>query len=448
MSLTINPGKPLRGTVNLPGDKSLSHRAALFSTMAYGTSQIDGFLTSGVTQRLLDALTLLGIDHQLHGSTLIVIGKGLNGFHVPDEPINCGNSATTLRFLAGALASSGTAGILDGSAGLRRRPMARIIDPLEQMGVLISGVSGCAPLSLGASRMPLKGGEFPLAVASAQVKTCLLLAGLSAGEQVSIIEPGFSRDHSERMLESMGVEIQSKKRGENGHSEYLTILTPPCNCNSLKPLHIELPGDFSSASFLIVAALITPDSEIKICDVGLNATRTGLLDVLLSMGASIQITALPTRGGEPVGDLIIKHSQLKGVDISGEQVVRMIDEFPIFSIAAAFAEGISTVRDAAELRLKESDRITALCVELQQLGVDVSESADGFSITGKGNLHGGTVDPHGDHRLAMSLAVAGLAAQGQVIIENAEIIKESFPEFEDTLLGLGAGIVSSRLVDA
>lgn len=448
MNLSIFPGNSLKGTIPLPGDKSLSHRAALFAAVAAGRSQIDNFLISGVTNQLLNALTHLGINWKLNGTSLTVEGKGLGGFSVPFGPLNCGNSATTLRFLAGALASTGTPAVLDGSEGLRRRPMDRIIQPLQQMGVNIKGTSDCAPISMGVSQLPLKGGTLTLPVASAQVKTCLLLAGLAAGEPLSIVEPGFSRDHTERMLTGMGVSIRSEKATIQGRTCYMTHLTPPAARYSLKPINMVLPGDFSSAAFLIVAALITPESEITLQNIGLNATRTGLLDILLSMGASIQIAARPTRNGEPVGDLTIRHSVLKGVDISGEQVVRMIDEFPIFAIAAANASGTSTVRDAAELRVKESDRISALCVELKKLGVDVTETPDGFSIHGVGELHGGVVDPHSDHRLAMSLAVAGMAAREPVVIQNAAIIQESFPEFADVITRLGAKILIDDKIPA
>jgi 3-phosphoshikimate 1-carboxyvinyltransferase len=342
-----------------------------------------------------------------------------------------------MRFLAGALAAAGTPAVLDGSKGLRRRPMDRIIQPLNQMGVNIKGSAGCAPLSMGVSALPLKGGTLTLDVASAQVKTCLLLAGLSAGEPVTISEPALSRDHTERMLTSMGVAIKNEKVSVDGTPRYLTHLTPSSARYALKPLTMSLPGDFSSAAFLIVAALITPGSNITLQNIGLNATRTGLLDILLNMGASIQISAKPTRNGEPVGDLTIKHSTLKAVDISGEQVVRMIDEFPIFAVAAAFANGTSTVHDAAELRVKESDRIGALCAELRTIGVDVMELPDGFAISGTGEVRGGTVESHGDHRLAMSLAVAGLASGQPVTIQNAEIMQESFPEFSDVITRLG-----------
>ena len=444
MTLTILPKHSLKGNVTLPGDKSLSHRAALFAALAAGHSRIDNFLISGVTSRLLEALTRMSIPWKLDGTTLTVDGKGIGGFAVPFAPLNCGNSATTIRFLAGALAASGTPAVLDGSQGLRRRPMDRIIQPLQQMGVNIKGTAGFAPLSLGVSQLPLNGGTYQMAVSSAQVKTCLLLAGLSAREPVTVSEPGFSRDHTERMLTSMGVTIRAEKTLVEGVTHFLTKLTPPSTSYSLKPLNMTLPGDFSSAAFLIVAALITPGSEITLKNVGLNATRTGLLDILLSMGASIQIVARPSSNGEPVGDLTVRHSILKGVDISGEQVVRMIDEFPIFAVAATFAEGSSSVKDAAELRLKESDRITALCAELKNLGADLDEAPDGFTIHGHSSLRGGTVDPHGDHRLAMSMAVAGLAAENPIRILNPEIMDESFPEFGDVLSKLGASLETSN----
>jgi 3-phosphoshikimate 1-carboxyvinyltransferase len=316
------------------------------------------------------------------------------------------------------------------------------------MGVNIKGTAGSAPLSLGVSQLPLNGGTFEMSVASAQVKTCLLLAGLSAREPVTVSEPGFSRDHTERMLTSMGITIRSEKKTINDTTHFLTHLTPPSTNYSLKPLNMSLPGDFSSAAFLIVAALITPGSEITLKNVGLNATRTGLLDILLSMGASIQIVARPSSNGEPVGDLTIRHSPLKGVDISGEQVVRMIDEFPIFAVAAAYADGTSTVKDAAELRLKESDRITVLCAELKKLGADLVEAPDGFTINGHGGLQGGTVDPNGDHRLAMSMAVAGLAAKKPITILHPEIMDESFPEFGGVLSRLGANVMMNMEVPA
>lgn len=448
MTLTIFSSQALKGSVALPGDKSLSHRAAVFSALAAGQSRVENFLISGVTSRMLDALTRMSIPWKLEGTTLTVDGKGIGGFAVPFAPLNCGNSATTIRFLAGALAASGTPAVLDGSEGLRRRPMDRIIQPLQQMDVNIKGKNGFAPLSLGVSQLPLKGGVFSIPVSSAQVKSCLLLAGLSAREPVTVDEPGFSRDHTERMLSGMGVSIHTDKKVIDDSIHYQTHLIPPSTKYSLKPLNMVIPGDFSSAAFIIVAALITPGSEVTLNNIGLNATRTGLLDVLLSMGASIQIVARPSSNGEPVGDLTVRHSLLKGINISGEQVVRMIDEFPIFAVAAAYAEGTSTVKDASELRLKESDRIRVLCAEMKNLGADIEETADGFIIHGHGELTGGTIDPHGDHRLAMSMAVAGLASTSPVNIQQPEIMDESFPGFADVLTGLGASLTTKEPVKA
>jgi 3-phosphoshikimate 1-carboxyvinyltransferase len=443
MNLISSPGKPLQGQAELPGDKSLSHRAALLAALAEGESRIDHFLASGVTQVMLDALTALGVNWQLDHSQLVVQGHGLRGLSIPAAPLNCGNSATTIRFLAGALAAAGIPAVLDGSPGLRRRPMDRIVGPLQQMGVSIQATDGCAPLVLQPSRFPLRAIDYTLPVASAQVKTCLLLAALAAGGPCVLHEPGFSRDHTERMLRSMGVLITSTRQGTNGHNQYETHLTPPRPL-ALSPFSLSLPGDFSSAAFLIVGALITPGSAVTIKEVGLNPGRTGLLDALLSMGADIYITAQCTRHGEPVGNLVVRHSQLHATRVNGEQVVRMIDEFPIFAVAAAFAEGTTTVSDALELRNKESDRISDLCQELRTLGVRAVESSDGFTIHGGAPLQGGTTSPHGDHRLAMSLAVAGCAAQAPVAIRQAEIISESYPDFVPTLQGLGAQFEEQR----
>jgi 3-phosphoshikimate 1-carboxyvinyltransferase len=439
MKLTTSPSKPLQGTAILPGDKSLSHRAALFAGLAEGESRIENFLVAGVTDAMLAALTALGVPWQLHGTTLTVQGCGLRGLQAPAAPLDCGNSATTLRLLAGALAAAGVPAVLDGSPGLRRRPMRRIVEPLQQMGVPIQSKDGCAPLSLQAGRFPLRAVDLTLPVASAQIKTCLLLAALAGDSPTTLREPGYSRDHTERMLGSMGVAVSRQKLNGSQSEQYLTRLTPPRPLG-LTPLTLRLPGDFSSAAFLIAAALITPGSRLTLKEVGLNPGRTGLLDALLAMGACIQITSQSTRNGEPVGDLTISHSRLLATQVAGGQVVRMIDEFPVFAVAAAFAEGTTTVRDAAELRVKESDRIAALCQELSRLGVDISEHADGFTIQGTGAVRGGAAEAHGDHRLAMSLAVAGLAAREPVVVQGAEIISESFPGFAATLQALGGDL--------
>jgi 3-phosphoshikimate 1-carboxyvinyltransferase len=439
MNLTVTPNHPLRGEAGIPGDKSISHRAALFAALANGQSRIENFLVGGVTQVMLDSLAQLGVEWQIEDHTLTVNGKGLRGLSGPQTALNCGNSATTMRLMAGMLAAAGISATLDGSAGLRKRPMNRILDPLGQMGVPVQSENGCAPMAIGRANYPLKALQYELPVASAQVKSCLLLAALAADGPTTLTEPGLSRDHTERMLRSQGIQITSEKIGSNGQTRYATTLIPPRSI-TFSPLNIALPGDFSAAAFLIVAALITPGSSVLIQGVGLNPTRTGLLDALLAMGADIRIQNPSTRAGEPVGDMLVQSSTLHGVTVQGEQVVRMIDEFPIFAIAAAYADGITTVADAAELRLKESDRIGSLCTELRKLGVTILEKPDGFVIEGGNQPGAGRIDPHGDHRLAMSLAVAGLAASAPVQIEGAEIIRESFPEFFPTLQTLGAGL--------
>ncbi len=436
--LTLFPGHPLRGSYTLPGDKSLSHRAALFSAMAEGESCIDNFLVAGVTRAMLEALSALGVDWDLQGSTMYVRSGGLAAWRPPLQPLNCGNSATTLRLLAGALAAAGIPAVLDGTPGLRHRPMERIVDPLRQMGVPVEATStGTAPLALRSRSQshPLSSLHYTLPVSSAQVKSCLLLAALAAKGSTTLFEPGPSRDHTERMLRAMGVQVESSI--ENG--AYVTRLAPPARLE-LAPLIMALPGDISAAAFLIVAALITPGSELRLCNVGLNPTRTGLLEALERMGAQVEVHRHPDQGGEPMGDLLVRYSELHAVTVSGPLVVRMIDEFPAFAIAAAFAQGKTIVSEAEELRHKESDRIGALVGELGKLGVQAAETADGFSITGGALPTAGQVDPHGDHRLAMALALTGLAGQGPVVVNGAQIIAESFPEFPLVLQSLGAGL--------
>ena len=436
--LTLYPGRPLRGSCTLPGDKSLSHRGALFSALAEGESYIKNFLDAGVTRVMLDALTALGVAWRLEGNALCVRGRSLSGWQPPHQPLDCGNSGTTLRLLAGALAATGIPAVLDGTPGLRRRPMERIVDPLRQMGVPIeASPSGTAPLVLyhRPHSQPLSPLNYTLPVSSAQVKTCLLLGALAASAPTTLREPGPSRDHTERMLKAMGVQVES--RLFNG--AYLTYLVP-LGQFKLKPLEVTLPGDISAAAFLIVASLITPGSEIRLDNVGLNPTRTGLLAVLGSMGAQIEIHPGREQCGEPVGDLIVRHSELQATTISGTRVVQMIDEFPAFAVAAAFARGETVVSEAGELRYKESDRISALVGELVKLGVQASETQDGFIIQGSRLPSAGQVEAHGDHRLAMALALAGLAGQGPVMVNGAQVIAESFPEFPAVLHSLGADL--------
>ncbi len=445
MNLTITPGHPLYGEADLPGDKSLSHRAALLSGMAQGESVIYNFLVSGVTEAMLGALTALGVAWELDGTTLRVVSKGLAAWKSPSSPIDCGNSATTLRLLAGALAAAGIPAVLDGSQGLRSRPMGRIVEPLRRMGVDIeSGPGGCAPICLAGrpAGRSLRAIDYTLPVASAQVKSCLLLAALSAEGETVLREPGLSRDHTERMMAGLGLRVeagQPPRAGEPSQAQaiYTTRLTPPGSL-VLPPFDFYLPGDFSAAAFLIAGALITPGSAIQLHNVGLNPTRLGLLEALGAMGADIRLANLSERCGEPVGDLDIFHTTLHAGHVGGKLVVRMIDEFPAFAAAAAFADGTTLVQDAAELRNKESDRISALCDGLCRLGVQAQEASDGFTIRGGSPVIGGQAEAYGDHRLAMALALVGLASANPVTVAGSEIIRESFPRFADTLVALGA----------
>ena len=429
LDLTLRAVSPLAGEIELPGDKSLSHRAALFAALAEGTSVIDRFLVSGVTRAMLNALTALGIEWRLEGTRLTVTGRGLHGFHPPSGPIFCGNSATTIRMLAGALAAAGTPCVLDGSEGLRKRPMNRITDPLRAMDVPVSTPNGCAPLTLARRdpSSPLRAASYTLPVASAQVKSCLILAALAADGATTLREPGPSRDHTERMLAAMGADIRTE--------EPLAVQVAPLG-RPLAPLTVELAGDISSAAFLLVAAALVPGSSVLIRDVGVNPTRTGILDVLAQMGARVAVENPRDVAGEPVADIRLTAAPLKAVRVGGDTVVRMIDEFPVFAVAACFADGVTDVRDAEELRYKETDRISVMCGELKKLGVQLEERKDGFSIRG-GTLAGGACEAHGDHRLAMSLALAGLAAPSPVTVHHAEILSESFPGFTAQLRALG-----------
>lgn len=422
----IRKTSPLTVTYRPEGDKSLSHRALLFSALAEGESVIRRFLVGGVTRAMLNCLKALGVEWTLDEAAHIlrVKGVGLHGFKTPTEPLNCGNSATTFRLLAGAIAGAGVPCVLDGSEGLRKRPMDRIVEPLRYLGAEIEDTNGCAPLTFKPAKMGSI--NYVLPIASAQVKSCLLLAALSGNSPSAVLEPGPSRDHTERMLASMGARVKSFSEG------YGAVVLP--QTEPLKPLDIELAGDISSATFLLVAGAIVSGSTVTLQHVGINPTRTGILDALRAMGAEITLTNEGEMAGEPVADITIRAVALRGTTISGDLVVRMIDEFPAFMIAAACATGETVVRDAAELRTKESDRIATMSAHLRALGVEIEEYPDGFKIVGTGTIPGGaTLSAHGDHRVAMSLALAGLVAEAPVVIDGFEMLNESFPDFPKVL---------------
>ena len=441
MNLIVTPGTSLKGILNfegpntLPGDKSISHRTAILASIAEGESRIGNFQFSGVTRVLLEALTQMGVEYAIIDNSLIIQGKGLLGLLPPQENLNCGNSATTLRLLCGLLCGLGHEALLTGSDGLQKRPMARIIDPLTRMGAVINSSEGnTAPLKINKAQKKLSPIHYTLPVASAQVKTCLLLAALYADGESVLTENEPTRDHTEKLLAYMGVDLQIEE-GAQGRSIKLTPPTAP-----LQPLNITLPGDISAAAFLIVGALITPRSEVLIKNVGLNPTRTGLLDALKQMGAFLEVEVTHTEANEPVGNIYVKSSSLHGIKISGELVTRMIDEFPAFAVAATYAEGETRVQDAKELRYKETDRISGLIGELKKLGVETRELEDGFILQGGKPLKCAVVNSNGDHRLAMALTLAGLNACSPLVVKDAGIISESFPAFIPVLKKLGANL--------
>lgn len=428
--LTIRGDQPLQGQCSVPGDKSISHRAVIFGAIAEGRTYIRNFLNGHDCRATVGIMRALGVRIDISNTRLVVHGVGLNGLKEPENVLDCDNSGTTMRLMAGLLAGQQFPSILNGTAQIRGRPMDRIVDPLHLMQAQVFGRQNgkYAPLTVVPSR--LKSIEYLMPVASAQVKSCLLLAGLYAHGLTVVRQPGPARDHTERMLGAMGAPVTAL--GDTIHSE--RPQTP------LQPLDITVPGDISSAAFLLVAASAQPDSDLTIVDVGINDTRTGIVDALSEMGASIRYTDRTSQGGEPMATLVISGGGLRGMEFGGEQIVTMIDELPVLAVAATQAEGRTIVRDAQELRVKETDRIATTVVELQKMGAKIQETPDGFMVDGPTQLHGTDVDSHGDHRLAMALAVASLIAKGETTIYNAHVTADSFPGFEATLQALGVNV--------
>lgn len=426
----VQPGHALKGEATVPGDKSISHRAVMFGALAGGVTRVHQWLPAGDTSASLGAIQALDVRVEREGEGELTIHGG--ELHEPGAPLDLVNAGTGIRLLTGIMVGQPFASVLDGSEQLRRRPMNRIIQPLRQMGAEIQGTNGCAPLTVQPTQ--LHGIHYEMPVASAQVKSAILLAALFAQGPTVITQPGPARDHTERMLTAMGVDL---------HTEGNTVTLVPGK--PLQPMDFTVPGDVSSAAFPLVAALIVPGSDITLTNVNLNPTRTGLFDVLLEMGADLTVTETGTEAGDPVGTIRARHSALRGVSVGGEVVVRMIDEFPILMVAALFAEGTTSVRDAQELRVKETDRLAAMTAELTKLGASIKETEDGFIIHGTQMLAGATVDGHDDHRLSMSLVVAGLAAQGETTVLDARCASDSFPRFAETMAGLGADVAVKDL---
>jgi len=425
MSIVVAPSRALRGEIRVPGDKSISHRAVLFGALARGTTRVTGFLRAEdclATVRCVRGLGVRVEEEPSDGTRLAVHGGDLRE---PEDVLDAGNSGTTIRLLAGILAGQPFHSTVTGDASIRRRPMDRIAEPLRRMGARITGRAGgrLAPLAIEGGS--LRGIAYRTPVASAQVKSAVLLAGLFAEGETAVTEPSLSRDHTERMLAGFGAPIT--RAG-------LTVRLP--GRAALTATAVAVPGDISSAAFFLVAAAIVPGSSLTVRGVGLNPTRTGMLDVLRAMGAAVEIAPGPDAGGEPAGDVTVRAAPLRGTVIGGDLIPRLIDELPVLAVAASVAEGETVIRDAAELRVKESDRIAALARELAAIGARIEAQPDGLAIQGVPRLRGGRAASGGDHRMAMALAVAGLRAAGPVTVDDTDCIRTSFPEFEATLRGL------------
>jgi len=421
--ITLKRVKKLKGSIVPPPDKSISHRAVILASLANGKSIVKNFLRAEDTMSTLNAFRKLGVKIEDKGKKIIIEGKGLHGLKEPADIIDCGNSGTTTRLLSGILAGNPFFSVLTGDNSLKQRPMARVINPLKEMGAEISARSGDKYLPMAIKGKGLKAINYNMPVASAQVKSCLILAGLYAEGETTITEPLKSRDHTERMLKAMGAGIEVKG---------LTIKVG--SGKKLNPIDITIPSDFSSAAFFMVASLIVPDSEVLIKNVGINPTRTGLLDVLKLMGAEIELKNVRDVSGEPVADIHCKSAEnLKAMDISKEQIPALIDEFPILCIAATQADGTTTIRGAEELRVKESDRIKAMAEGLRKMGVEVKEFNDGLSIKGNAKLKGALIESYKDHRIAMAFSIASLIASGKTTITGTSSVNISFPGFFEIL---------------
>lgn len=421
-SYTVQPAKAIRGEIRVPGDKSISHRSIMLGSIASGTTTIRGFLRGEDNLSTLNAFRAMGVSVTDDGETLRIDGKGVHGLQEPADILDCGNSGTSIRLLAGLLAGQRFFSVLTGDQYLRKRPMKRVIEPLSRMGGCIYGREGGSKAPLAVVGKPLQGINYSSPVASAQVKSAILLAGLYADGATTVTEPHLSRDHSERMLRFFGADLETFAGG-------VTLR----GGRDLRGGHIEVPADISSAAFFIVAALIVPGSELLIQGVGVNPARTGILDILVAMGGSIELLNQRELSGEPVADLLVKSSCLKGISIGGDLVPRAIDEFPVICVAAALAEGRTVISDARELRVKETDRIKAMASNLGRAGVTVSETEDGMAIVGMERLAGGDFESFGDHRIAMAMLVAGVAARSAVSVDDVACIATSFPDFTSLL---------------
>ncbi|WP_413380531.1 3-phosphoshikimate 1-carboxyvinyltransferase [Alkalihalobacillus sp. 1P02AB] len=412
----INKG--LKGSVKIPGDKSISHRAIMFGAVAEGKTTVEGFLAGDDCLSTIDCFRKMGVEIEQDGEHVVIEGKGWDGLEEPSEILDVGNSGTTTRLMLGILATRPFHSVLIGDDSIAKRPMARVTYPLKQFGADIAGRDNGNYTPLSVRGGGTKGIEFHSPVASAQVKSAVLLAGLQSEGITSVTEPALTRDHTERMLEAYGVEVQR---------DGLTVTVK--GGQTLKARHIEVPGDISSAAFFLAAGAIVPHSEIILEGVGVNPTRSGIIDVLIDMGADLSLINERMVGGEPMADLIVKTSSLKGIEIGGHMIPRLIDEIPVIAVLATQAEGRTIIKDAEELKVKETNRIDTVVSELKKLGANITATDDGMIIEGKTSLSGGQVQSYGDHRIGMAMAIAALIATDEVVIERTEAIAVSYPNF-------------------
>ena len=433
MNRSVLPAKELTGTLVPPADKSVSHRAAILNSLAAGEVVIDNFSEGADCASTLRCLRLLGVsaekmapeDSSSEAPKLRLASPGLENFHEPEDVLNAENSGTTMRFIMGLLGNTPFVSVVTGDRSLRSRPMGRVVQPLRLMGAQVMGRGGdsLAPLTIRGGE--LRGIEYTMPVASAQLKSALVMAALFAKGETVLLQPALSRDHTERMLRAMGADLV-----EDG----LALVVRPGP--QLRPLDVTVSGDISSAAFWMVAAAAHPNARIRLANVGVNPTRAGVLDVLRDMGARISAENPRMEGGEPVADLLIESSELNGVEIAGDMIPIVQDEIPALALAASLARGVTTIRDAQELRYKESDRLHATATELSRLGARIEELPDGLVIEGTGSLKGGICSSYGDHRLAMTLGVAGLLADEEVVITESEVVDVSYPNFWEDLASL------------
>ncbi|MEI6520694.1 MAG: 3-phosphoshikimate 1-carboxyvinyltransferase [bacterium] len=431
VKLTVSAGESFSGTVAVVGDKSISHRALLFGALADGVTKIYGFLASEDTRVTAGALRAMGVEIT-EGDIVVIKGVGLRGLKAPDESLWVGNSGTTTRLLLGILAGQSFTAYLSGDNSLNKRPMDRVAIPLRQMGANVTGAGDRCTSPIIITGGNLHAIDYISPVASAQVKSAVLLAGLFANGTTSVTEPVQSRDHTERMLRGFGVKVNVDG-----------LRVSVAGGQQLTGGVVKVPGDISSAAFFLVAGAITPGAEVTVCKVGINPTRSGIIDVLQAMGADMEIDNVRDENGEPVADITVRHSQLNGTRIDGAIIPRLIDELPVLAVAAVFATGTTVIADAAELRVKESDRIITVARFLRDMGANIEEKPDGMVITGGTPLQGTVVNSDGDHRIAMSAAVAAIAAGVTNEINGAETVQTSFPNFVELMRSLGADIITN-----